>query len=476
MTKTKLSVLLCLLLVTMTTAAQKFDYIYQGVEFKCKLTGADVTITSFSVKATKVVVPARVTYRDKEYPVKTIDVFLNGVNYLAEELVVEEGVTDIAKFAFNEFRKLRTVSLPSSLQHIGRNAVRVNAGTTLYLASNIDEQAVRNGKETWPMASTSQTRTSPMLMAAKDKPKEVTAKPETKEVAAKDKPKETRRNSTKGIIASEIVKAAVSTPPAEEAVDVDINIPTTTTKQADIYCVIIANEQYDEVPNVDYAKHDGEVFKEYCNKTLGIPERNIRTYWDATYTTIKRAVNWITTTASVTGGQSKFIFYYAGHGMPGEKDRMAYLLPTDGMPKDATTCYKLSELYAHLGKISAQSVTVLLDACFSGMKRGESQPLVAARAIAVETKTEPLSGNVVVFSAASGDETAMAYQEKRHGMFTYYVLDKLKATKGKVTLGELYESVSSAVKRSSWLENEKLQSPSVNVSGNMKTKWKNLTF
>ena len=88
MAKTKLSVLLCLLFVTMTTAAQKFDYTYQGVDFKCKLTGAEVTITSFSVKATKVVVPARVTYRNKEYPVKTIDVFLNGVNYLAEELVV----------------------------------------------------------------------------------------------------------------------------------------------------------------------------------------------------------------------------------------------------------------------------------------------------------------------------------------------------------------------------------------------------
>jgi hypothetical protein len=83
---------------------------------------------------------------------------------------------------------------------------------------------------------------------------------------------------------------------------------------------------------------------------------------------------------------------------------------------------------------------------------------------------------VIVFTAASDDETALSYQEKRHGMFTYFLLDKLKQTKGKVTYGDLFTAISSQVKKNSILENEKLQTPSVNVSASMKEKWQNLHF
>ena len=82
----------------------------------------------------------------------------------------------------------------------------------------------------------------------------------------------------------------------------------------------------------------------------------------------------------------------------------------------------------------AQNITVLLDACFSGVKRGSGQALVAARGVVIKPKNEVLGGNMVVFTAASGDETALSYQEKRHGMFTYFLLDQLKKTRGE---GEL---------------------------------------
>ena len=38
---------LFLLFFSITTNAQKFEYIYQGVEFKCKLVKDAVTITAF---------------------------------------------------------------------------------------------------------------------------------------------------------------------------------------------------------------------------------------------------------------------------------------------------------------------------------------------------------------------------------------------------------------------------------------------
>ena len=68
---------------------------------------------------------------------------------------------------------------------------------------------------------------------------------------------------------------------------------------------------------------------------------------------------------------------------------------------------------------------------------------------------------MVVFSAATGDETAYPYKEKGHGLFTYYLLKKLQDTKGDVTLGELSEYVNREVRRQSVVINHKSQSPTV---------------
>lgn len=461
-----------LLLSIASLSALAFDFTYQGVEFKCKVSGQTVCITGFSVKAQHVVIPAMVSYKGREYPVKSVSTFLNGVNYLAEDLIIEEGIEEIDKFSFNEFRKLVRVSLPTTLRSIGRNAFRDNKGLQFALASNIDEQALRKGKETHPQAM--ENVTPPPLLSS------------TQTTVSSIPTVSPKVESGKNVVTPSISSGAKSPkesdktqekPQAQELpVDVDINIPIGSLNSSDTYCVIIANEKYEDVPKVDYASRDGEVFREYCIKTLCIPEKQIKTFINASYTDIKRAMNWMETIASITDGASKFIFYYAGHGLPSEKDKTAYLIPVDGFPKDISTCYKLSDIYARLSKLNTQSVVVFMDACFSGVKRGSKEMLVAARGVAIRPKEEPLNGNLVVFTATSDDETALSYQEKRHGMFTYFLLDKLKKSKGQVKFGELFNAISLQVKKNSVLENDKLQTPSVNVSVAMRDKWEDLKF
>lgn len=463
-----------LLLFFLTSASVfAFDFTYQGVEFKCKIDGQGVCITGFSVKAPRVVIPAVVSYKGREYPVKSVSTFLNGVNYLAEELILEEGIEVIDKFSFNEFRKLVRVSLPTTLRRIGRNAFRDNKGLQFALASNIDEQALRKGNETHPQVGGNVTPPPVLLSATQSSNSSApTVSPKIeKQVAQTEK---RTSNTVKQTIPHPATAAVVKT--SDKPVDVDVDIPVGSVNNGDTYCVIIANEKYLDVPEVEYANRDGEVFREYCLKTLGIPEKQIKTFLNASYTDIKRAMNWMETIASVTDGNSKFILYYAGHGLPSEKDKTAYLIPVDGFPKDISTCYKLSDMYGRLSKLNTQSVTVFMDACFSGVKRGSDQMLVAARGVAIRPKDEALNGNLVVFTAASDDETALSYQEKRHGLFTYFLLDKLKQSKGKATFGELFNAISSQVKKNSILENDKLQTPSVNVSAAMKDKWENLHF
>ena len=76
-----------------------------------------------------------------------------------------------------------------------------------------------------------------------------------------------------------------SAAPKKERVlsDVDQNIPTTKKAADDTYVLIVANEEYQFLDNVNFASYDGETFKEYCLKTLGIPERQIRYCPNATY-------------------------------------------------------------------------------------------------------------------------------------------------------------------------------------------------
>ena len=299
-----------------------------------------------------------------------------------------------------------------------------------------------------------------------------------KKSSSKNNKKEnTQPKVAEPLVPTQPLVAQAEVKPELPPVDVDVDIPVVKTdKNQNTYCVIIANENYEDVPVVDFASRDGEVFREYCIKTLGVPEKQIKTFINASYTDIKRALNWVETMTEISEGNSKVIFYYAGHGIPNEKDKAAYLIPTDGFPKDITTCFKLADIYSRLGKMHTKNITVLLDACFSGVKRGSGQALIAARGVALKPREEVLPPNMIVFTAASNDETALSYGEKRHGMFTYFLLDRLKKSKGETSFGDLFIHLSQNVKKNSMLENDKLQTPNVAYPNALGRKWESMTF
>ena len=254
--------------------------------------------------------------------------------------------------------------------------------------------------------------------------------------------------------------------------DVDVNIPVTDRKSDDTFVLIIANENYKYVDKVDFAIHDGEVFKEYCVKTLGVPERQVWFCKDATVGDMLNGIDKMVR-AMNKFENSKAIVYYCGHGIPDEHTGDAYIIPTDGDGKKMVTCYSLNKLYTTLAESKATSVTYFMDACFSGANK-EGSMLVAARGVAREPKKEMLKGNTVVFSAASGDETAMTYKEKGHGLFTYFLLKKLQETGGEVSYGELDKYIKANVEKQSFLINDKDQTPTTNVSENAVSTWKNM--
>ena len=56
---------------------------------------------------------------------------------------------------------------------------------------------------------------------------------------------------------------------------------------------------------------------------------------------------------------------------------------------------------------------------------------------------------------------AHQYEEKSHGLFTYYLLKKLQESQGDITLGDLFTYVEKQVVRTSLTVIRKSQTPSV---------------
>ncbi|MDE6396214.1 MAG: caspase family protein [Muribaculaceae bacterium] len=252
--------------------------------------------------------------------------------------------------------------------------------------------------------------------------------------------------------------------------DVDLNIPIVRKVNENAVALIIANENYRNVSNVASALHDGEVVAEYCHKVLGIPEHRVKYYSDASLASILEALADTRNTVDALNGDVDLIVYYAGHGMPDEHSKDAYLIPVDGNATIAETCYSLERFYKQLEDMKARSTMVFIDACFSGAQRGDGM-LVGARGVAIKPKTTVPKGDMFVLSAATGQETAMPYRDKNHGLFTYYLLKKLQTTKGNTTLKELADYVTTNVREQSNAINKKPQNPTVSLSGKMSEIW-----
>ena len=254
---------------------------------------------------------------------------------------------------------------------------------------------------------------------------------------------------------------------------IDQNIPSTSADNKQAFAVIIGNERYTQVAQVPFANNDARIFAEYCRKTLGLPAKNVKVYENATYGTMIGAVSDIQKIAHAFKGDINVIFYYAGHGIPDEATGDGYLLPIDADGMNMRVCYPLSQLYKDLGSMQARSVTCFMDTCFSGAQRGNGM-VVAARGVTIKAKNDHPTGNTVVFTAATDKQTAYPYEEKGHGMFTYYLLKKLRDTKGDCTLGELGTYICDEVAKQAVVTNGKEQTPVVLTSGGVADSWRTM--
>ena len=252
-----------------------------------------------------------------------------------------------------------------------------------------------------------------------------------------------------------------------ELADVDKNIPVTKFNGENTLAVVVGIEEYKYAPLVDFAKRDAQVFYKYASSVFGIPKENI--YYlsnsEATlgeFNKIFSRDGWLS--RRTVKGQSNIVVYYAGHGAPDVKTQSAYLIPYDIDPNYAKTGFSVNELYSSLSSLQAKSVTVFLDACFSGKSRNEQMLISDARSVIIKTENSAFSAkNMSVLAAASNEEYSAAYPEKYHGIFTYYLLKSLQKNAQSlktITVNDFFNNIKVEVsKKAGFLDKE--QNPSL---------------
>ncbi|MDD2564440.1 MAG: caspase family protein [Salinivirgaceae bacterium] len=263
--------------------------------------------------------------------------------------------------------------------------------------------------------------------------------------------------------------------------DIDRNIPQNKEVKSRRFALIIGNEDYKSQQldlstetDVKFARNDASAFKEYAQKTMGIPERNIIFLLDATMGQMRQAITKINAIIKSTYGEAEVFVYYAGHGLPDELNKEPHLIPVDVSGKNVDDGIKLTDLYAKLTEYPAKRVTVFIDACFSGGAR--NQGLLSARAVRVTPKKDNLGGNLVVFTASSGDQSSLPYDDQEHGIFTYYLLKCMKENGPNVNYMTIMNYLKQNVELESVLVNSKEQTPQVNHSSSIDKEWINWTL
>lgn len=234
-------------------------------------------------------------------------------------------------------------------------------------------------------------------------------------------------------------------------IDAELAPPSVTvTEKPYAYALVIGLEHYQRFPQVDYAIRDSELVYEYLHKAMGFSQKNIALLQDSEVTLSQMRARIETWLPSLVGDnpEAEVFVYYGGHGTTDVHSNKAFLVPFDAdLSFLAETAYPVDRLYEGLGQLSAKQVTVVLDSCFSGAG-GRSVMPKGARPMLMSLDMPPVqSSNLVVFTASGAKEISSAYEEKSHGLFTYYFLKGMKGEAdtdqdGQVSIQEQYHFVS----------------------------------
>jgi hypothetical protein len=223
--------------------------------------------------------------------------------------------------------------------------------------------------------------------------------------------------------------------------------------------VVIGNANYrnQDVPAVAFAHNDAATMRRYLVESFGFLESNVVVARDAD---LSRMLSIFGRDGNEKGelfnrlardSMSDVFVFYSGHGAPEPNTAVPYLMPVDANPQQlALTAYSLRDLYGNLAKLPARSVTVVLDACFSGVS--DRGALIKGISPGILRTEMPLFGrpNALILTASAANQVSAWDEYSEHGLFSYNLFLGMKGDadadqNGEVAVGELVEFITERV-------------------------------
>lgn len=233
--------------------------------------------------------------------------------------------------------------------------------------------------------------------------------------------------------------------------EVDKNLPKTNMKRPDAVAVVIGNSRYTKTKMVNYAINDAASVRQYLIQVFGLEEGNIIFQTDARLEDFfdifgRENGSGGKLAGKVKQGVSDVFVFYSGHGAPelgSKNENETFLVPITCHPNRVKEGgYSLKTLYQKLEDLKAKSITVVLDACFSGAN------LIEGASPMVLKPKYPTLQTAMVLASSQETEVSNWYDKEQHGMFTYFFLKAIQSPAksdvnkdGLLTIEEIYNFV-----------------------------------
>ena len=211
----------------------------------------------------------------------------------------------------------------------------------------------------------------------------------------------------------------------------------------DAVAIIIGIADYKTLPRAEYANDDARVFYDYAIRALGVKPENIKLLVDQDaeeVEIIKAFKSWLPNRAKST---TDVYVYYSGHGLPTQDGQGLYLLPPRA-DRDfiSRTAIQFQEINADLQAAKPKSVTIFMDACYSGQTRSGETLVANARPVTLKAEKKLFPDNFTVISASQANQISSSSPDLKHGIFSYYLMKGMEGDAdtnkdGKITLGEM---------------------------------------
>ena len=191
----------------------------------------------------------------------------------------------------------------------------------------------------------------------------------------------------------------------------------------DSWAVIIGINDYEHMPNLNYAVNDAVDIKEMLISKYNFKEDHIKIILneEATKNNIIEGFHQL---LQKSKDKDRVVVFYAGHGetytLPNGGE-MGYLIPVDGDPEKLyLTSIPMSELYEIAQMSYAKHILYLVDACYGGLALASTRGLAKSTPNFLRKITSEKGRQII--TAGGKDEQVIERSEWGHSAFTKNLL------------------------------------------------------